>query len=133
MFYNCIITKEADDFFVVSFPDLPNVTTYGFNKEHALRMAKEALNGVLETEYDYYHPINKPAYKGGFAIEVEPRIAFAIELRNARAERTQEEVAKDLGMSYQQYQRLEDPKKTNPTLKTIYKIQNILNHKFLRI
>ncbi|MBO4394704.1 MAG: type II toxin-antitoxin system HicB family antitoxin [Spirochaetales bacterium] len=133
MFYNCNVNKEKEEFFVVSFPDLPNVTTYGLSLEHALMMAKEALNGVLETEYDYYHPINKSVYRGGYAIEVEPRIAFAIELRRARAERTQEDVAKVLGMSYQQYQRLEDPKKTNPTLKTIYKIQTILNHKFLRI
>jgi antitoxin HicB len=133
MVYYCNINKEADDFYVVEFPDLPNVTTYGLSLEHALKMAKEALDGVLETDYDYFHPINRPSYRGGHAIEVDPRIAFAIELRRARAERTLEDVAKDLGMSYQQYQRLENPKTTNPTLKTIYKIQSILNHKFLRI
>ncbi|WP_252507815.1 hypothetical protein [Treponema denticola] len=34
-------------------------------------------------------------------------------------------------MSYQQYQNLENPKKTNPTLKTIAKLQKIFDYKFI--
>ena len=66
-----------------------------------------------------------------YAVEVEPNIAFAIMLRKNRGNKTQIEVADKLNISYQQYQNLENPKKTNPTLKTIAKLQKIFNYKFI--
>lgn len=131
MTYYCDIQKEEDDMFVVSFPDMPNVITYGNSKEHALQMAKEALEGALEVEIDYFMGIPKPEYKKGYPVTVDPRIAFAVELRHARADRTQQDVAKAVGMTYQQYQRLENPRKTNPTISTIHKLEQALGCSFL--
>ena len=69
----------------------------------------------------------------GYPIEVSPKIAFAIELRKARAGHSQKEVAEKAGMTYQQYQRLENPHKTNPTLETLYKLQQVFNRPFLAL
>ena len=74
-----------------------------------------------------------PKYTGGYPIEVSPKVAFAIELRKARAGHSQKEVAAKAGMTYQQYQRLENPHKTNPTLETLYKLQKVFNRPFLAL
>ena len=103
MTYNCNITPKEGKFFV-QFPDIPNAITLGNTQEEALSMAGDVLNGIL-----------------------------AIELRKARANHTQKEVAEKAGMSYQQYQRLENPHKTNPTLETLYKLQKVFNRPFLAL
>ena len=132
MTYNCNIT-EKDGKFVAQFPDMTNILTYGSSQTEALEMAKDALDGVLSVDIDKGFPIPAPEYKGGFPVEVSPKIAFAIELRKARAGRSQKEIAAKAGMSYQQYQRLENPHKTNPTLETLYKLQKVFNRPFLAL
>ena len=99
----------------------------------AFEMAKDVLNGILASHVDNNYPISDPTYKGGYPIEVSPKVAFAIELRKARAGHSQKEVASKAGMTYQQYQRLENPHKTNPTLETLYKLQKVFNRRFLAL
>lgn len=127
----CCTLKKADGVYYVAFPDLPQVFTFGNSKEEALQMAAEALNGVLESETARGIKIPVPAFTSEYAVEVEPNIAFAIMLRKNRGGKTQNEIAEQLNISYQQYQQLENPKKTNPTLKTIAKLQKIFNYKFV--
>ena len=103
----------------------------GETQEEALFMAKDVLNGSLASHLDNRYPISAPKYTGGYPIEVSPKVAFAIELRKARAGHSQKEVAAKAGMTYQQYQRLENPHKTNPTLETQYKLQKVFNRPFL--
>ena len=133
MTYNCKIEKNNDGIFVAQFPDMTNISTCGFSQEEALKMAEEALNGVLIVDLERGYPIAAPKFKGGYPIEVSPRVAFAIKLRKARAGHSQKEVAEKAGMTYQQYQRLENPRKTNPTLETLHKLQKVLNHPFLSL
>lgn len=133
MTYNCTIEKQSENMYVVRFPDMGNVTTYGTNLKDAQNMAKEALDAVLETDVEKGFPIPEPKYKDGIEIEVSPKIAFAIELRKARGNRTQKEMAASADMSYQQYQRLENPKKTNPTLEMLYRLQKVFNRPFLAL
>ena len=133
MTYNCTIEKQEDGMYVAQFPDMTNILTCGFSKEEALKMAEEALNGVLAVDLEHGHPIAEPSYKDGYPIEVSPKVAFAIELRKARAGHSQKEVAEKAGMTYQQYQRLENPHKTNPTLETLYKLQKVFNRPFLAL
>ena len=132
MTYNCSITKEEDKF-VVRFPDIPNAITFGTSMEDALFMAQDVLNGILASHIDNGYPVSEPKYNGGYPVEVSPKVAFALELRKARANHSQKEVAQKAGMTYQQYQRLENPHKTNPTLETIYKLQKIFNRQFLAL
>ena len=39
MVYNCTIEKKGN-MFIVQFPDMPNIQTFGYTKEEALAMAK---------------------------------------------------------------------------------------------
>ena len=52
-------------------------------------------------------------------------------LRKNRGEKTQSKIADKLNISYQQYQQLENPRKANPTLRTIAKSQKIFDYKFV--
>lgn len=133
MTYNCNIEKQSENMFIVHFSDMTNVTTYGTSFDDAKIMAKEALNAVLESDIENGFPVPESTYKDGTEIEVSPKIAFAIELRKARGNRTQKEVASEAGMTYQQYQRLENPKKTNPTLEMLYRLQKVFKHPFLAL
>ena len=132
MTYNCTIT-EQDGMFVVRFPDITNALTCAHSHEEALEMAKDVLNGVLASHIDNGFPIPAPQYTDGFPVEVSPKVAFAIELRKARANRPQKEIAQAVGMTYQQYQRLENPRKTNPTLETLWRLQKVFKHPFLAL
>ena len=60
-----------------------------------------------------------------FPISVKPHIELSIMLREIRANKSQIEIANMLGISYQAYQKLENPRKCNPTVKTLEKIASI--------
>ena len=121
MVYHCTIEKDGDLFWA-QFPDMPNVMTYGNSHEHALKMAKEALDGCLEVEILQGLSIRPPSFAGGHPVPVASHIALSLRLRELRGERSQTEIASKLGLSYQAYQRLENPRKANPTVKTLEKI-----------
>jgi len=101
---------------------MPNVLTFGDTQAHALEMAKEALEAILESEIAQGLPVRQPSYKGGHPVVVASHITLALRLRSLRGDRSQTEIAGKLGMSYQAYQRLENPRKANPTVKTLEKI-----------
>ena len=69
---------------------------------------------------------SKKETKNAYAIGVEPHIALAYQLRKVRNGLSQSEIAKMLGISYQAYQKLENPRKCNPTVKTREKISEVL-------
>jgi antitoxin HicB len=121
MEYRCTIEKEGDEY-IAQFPDMTNIVTCGFSHDEALAMAKEALDGILETELALGQDIPPPSFGGGYPIQVAASIAVAIQLRALRGSQSQGEVAGRLGLSYQAYQRLENPRKSNPTLKTLERI-----------
>ena len=120
--------EKQDDGYLVSFPDLENVMTYGATIEEALHNAEEALNGCIESDFERNFVISSPSAilsANTYNIPVAPHIAVAIMLRTLRADRPQTEVARQLNISYQVYQRLENPRKANPTVKTLEKIAQV--------
>lgn len=121
MTYYCTIRQEGNEY-IAQFPDMPNVVTCGFSQEEALAMAKEALDGILELDIEGAITIPKPIFKEGFPVTVALNISLALQLRKLRGSLTQNEIASRLGLSYQAYQRLENPRKSNPTIKTVEKI-----------
>ena len=132
MTYYC--TLEPDDGkYAVSFPDLPNVLTYGDTKEEALYNAWEALNGVLESELSSGGSLPEEPKAGPreglFPVAVEPHVAVAYQLRRLRGSESQSEVARRLGITYQAYQRLENPVKGNPSVKTLERVARALGKK----
>ena len=46
---------------------------------------------------------------------------------------SQSEVVERLGIAYQTYQRIEDPAKSNPTLKTILKLEKVFDRRLVHI
>jgi len=121
MVYNCTIEKEGDEY-IAQFPDMTNIVTCGFSHDEALAMAKDALDGCLECDVAKGNEIPPPSFTGGYPIPVAPHIAVAIQLRALRGTQSQGAVASRLGLTYQSYQRLENPRKSNPTVKTLERI-----------
>jgi antitoxin HicB len=124
MIYYCTVEKEGDEY-IAQFPDMTNVVTCGFTHEEALAMAKEALEGCLEADISHGNEIPPPAYKEGYPVTVSSHITLSLRLRELRGNQSQTDIAQKLGLSYQSYQRLENPRKANPTIKTLEKIARV--------
>jgi antitoxin HicB len=124
MVYYCNIENDGDRF-LVDFPDMPNVLTFGFSREHALEMAKEALEACLEVEISKGMAVRRPSFKKGFSVSVSSHIVLSLQLRELRGRQSQTDIAQKLGLSYQAYQHLENPRKANPTVKTLEKIAHV--------
>jgi antitoxin HicB len=130
--YPARIVRDQDAF-LVAFPDMENVITFGTTLNEARFNAEEALNGCLESDFERNFTVPEPSLLTGddiYQIPVAPHIAVAIMLRALRADRSQLEVARKLNISYQVYQRLENPRKANPTVKTLEKIARVFGKRF---
>ena len=132
-FYARISKSEGD--YLVSFPDFPNINTYGSTLEDALDNAQEALNGTLETEFERGYSLpSQSDHKGKRSyhpVRVLPHIEIAYELKKLRNGHSQTEIARKLGISYQSYQKLENPRKCNPTVKTLERIGRVLGKELI--
>jgi antitoxin HicB len=125
-----ITYNKADRSFLVEFPDLKGCMTEGATLEDALRNAKEALSGYLTSIFERGFVIPEPSKqkkKNIYMVEPEPEVATPIMLRKIRDEKklNQTQAAKKLGISYQAYQRLENPTKCNPTIKTLERVARV--------
>ena len=125
MIYHCTVEKEGKEY-IAQFPDMTNIVTCGFSKDEALTLAKEALDGCLEADISQGNTIPKPRFMKGYPVTVANHIVVAMQLRELRGEQSQTDIAKKLGLSYQAYQRLENPRKSNPTIKTLERIAHAL-------
>ena len=130
--YPARIVKE-DGVYLVRFQDFENVITFGESLNEALSRAEEALNGCLGSDFERNFTVPKPSICDSpdiYQIPVAPNIAVAIMLRDLRAGRSQIEIARKLNISYQVYQRLENPRRANPTIKTLEKVAKAFGKKF---
>jgi len=112
--------------------------TYGDSMEHAKTMANEAIQGLLESYLEHGDKFTVPETASGsgwYNVEIEPSLAFALWLRNARLSHnmTLAEVAEKMGVKYQVYQKLENPRTANPTLKTLKKLETIFGQELVAI
>jgi antitoxin HicB len=130
MVYHCTIEKEGGEF-IVQFPDMPNIVTCGFSLEEALAMAKEALDGCMESDVVRGIEIPPPSFEGGYPVQVATNIVVAMRLRELRGSQSQTDIARRLGLSYQSYQRLENPRKSNPTIKTLERIAHVFGNELV--
>jgi len=118
MQYSAVVTLEAEDWFLIDFPDLPGCCTEappGYTVEH---MGSECLQVWLEADLlDHASVVPPPrrhrAPKNGELryFRVPALLAARIQLRQARAEAgiTQAELARRIGVSQQQIAKLEHP------------------------
>jgi antitoxin HicB len=130
--------SKSDKCYLVTFPDLPGCLTYGETIEEARNHAREALTGYLASIDLRKMDIPKPSKLTGRNVNyIHPdiQVSFALWLKMKRSEHglTQKDMARLLEINFQSYQKYENPKKTNPTLKTIAKVQSILKEHVLSI
>jgi len=112
--------------------------TYGNTLEEAKTMAAEAVTGLLESYLEHGDKFTMPKEKSSpdwYGIEIKPGLAFALWLRNARLSHgmTLAEVAEKMGVKYQVYQKLENPRTANPTLKTLKKLEVIFGQELVAV
>ncbi len=137
--YPAIFEYDSEDqTYNVSFPDLPGCFTFGETIDEAKVNAAEALSGYLESIDSRKIKIPEPSEQNGenvYRIEADTKIGFAIWLKKQRESLglSQSDVAEQLGITYQTYQRIEDPAKSNPTLKTILKIEKVFRHRLVHV
>lgn len=130
--------SKDDNCFLVEFPDLPGCLTYGDTLEEAKENAREALSGYLESVDLRKMEMPRPSEMKGknvHYIHPERPVAFAVWLKLKRAEKglSQKKTAELLQINFQSYQKYENPRKANPTLKTIEKIEKVFDERLMVI
>jgi antitoxin HicB len=96
----------------VSFPDIPEAHTFGKNREHALAMAKEALETAMEFYFEDQRPVplaSSPS-RGQAVVELAPSVAAKVLLLNEmlRQKVRPVELARRIGTTRQEVNRLTD-------------------------
>jgi antitoxin HicB len=136
----CKITYSQDDkcWYVQAPGFYDGVLTDGETLEEAQEMACEAVSGLIESFLEHDTPFTIPSMPKGkdlYAIPLEPGLSFALWLRNQRRVRNWSlaEVAEKMGVKYQVYQKLENPRTANPTLKTLRKMERIFGDELIAL
>lgn len=131
MKYNFIIHKDSDGYWGEGV-ELKNCFSQGNTEKELFENLEEALNLYLDepsnSKMIFPLPDKKIKEKNILKIPVNPKIAFALYLRQTRLinKMTQKQVATKLGLkSVYGYQKLEYSKTANPTLTTLSKIKRI--------
>jgi len=102
-------------------------------------MAREALNVSLESDFERgvkLPALRKPrAGKGERVVlvplDAEVRMAYVLRAWREEAGLTQQEMASRLGVSYQAYQRMERPGRSNLTVATLDRIARALHRELV--
>jgi len=133
--YYAILRADDEGNVLVRFPQHPGVNTFGRDWEEAEDMASEALNVALESDFD--RGIKLPALRKPrvgkeervvlVPLEAEVRMAFVLREWRENAGFTQQEMASRLSVSYQAYQRMERPGRSNLTVSTLDRIARALD------
>jgi antitoxin HicB len=136
----CKITYSAEDkcWYVEAPGFYDGIMTDGDTLEEAKEMASEAISGLIGSYIDNNIPFNIPSMPDlldYYAIPLEPGLSFALWLRNKRKTHNMSlaDVAEKMGVKYQVYQKLENPKTANPTLKTLRKIERIFGDELIAL
>lgn len=133
--YHLKVHKDGKSFWG-EFPDLVGCFTDGATREELTDNAREALTGWISSVVergsslrDSSGKIPKPTFRarGSIPVSLPLAMGLALQLRWIRESKhlSQQEVARRLSISYQAYQRFENPARANPNLKTLEKLSNI--------
>jgi antitoxin HicB len=121
---------QADEVYYVQFLDLENGFTYGNTPEEAKEMAADVLTALLSSALEHGEPIPEPGLEEGgedvYLIAPEATVQAAILLRMARGERSEEEVAREIGTTWQAYHKMESTATAAVTLVNLQKAAKAL-------
>ncbi|MBA3813700.1 MAG: type II toxin-antitoxin system HicB family antitoxin [Alphaproteobacteria bacterium] len=109
IWYPCIIQKDGDHKYFVTFPDFPETLTEGDAQEEALFNASEALTSTLEGRAEEDMEIPLPAQSAsGMMIYPSSRVQAALLVRFGRKGRKKADIARSLGTSWPVVSNMED-------------------------
>ena len=86
MRYPVTLTKDDNDTYLVTFPDVPEAVTYGETKEEAVAHAPDALLTVFDALMRDKREIPAPSAKGQVFVEVPALETTKVELYRAMRE-----------------------------------------------
>lgn len=102
--------RKDGKYITVSFPDIPEAHTFGKNREHALAMAKEALETAMEFYFDDQRIVPLPSQprQRQAVVELAPSVAAKVLLLNEmlRQKVRPVELARRIGATRQEVNRL---------------------------
>ena len=87
MRFPVIISKDDNDTYLASFPDVPDAVTFGETKEEALAHAQDALLTVFVAYMRDRKDIPEPSHRGTSFVELPALETTKIELYRAMRER----------------------------------------------
>jgi len=137
--YYAVLGADGEGNVLVRFPQHPEVNTFGRDWEEAEDLASEALNVALESDFDRgvkLPTLRKPRVGKGervvlVPLDAEVRMAFVLREWRESAGFTQQEMASRLSVSYQAYQRMERPGRSNLTVSTLDRIARALDRELV--
>jgi DNA-binding XRE family transcriptional regulator len=139
-YYAVLFREPRSQTVGVRFPDHPSIITYGRNWEEAEEHSCEALSAALESDFErgstLQKPTKRPKAKRGervvfVPIDAEVRAAYLLRSWRENAGLTQKDIAEQLGVSYQAYQRMERPGRANLTIRTLKRIAKIFRRELM--
>jgi antitoxin HicB len=76
--------RKDGEYILVTFPDIPEAITQGDNRNHALEMAKEALELAMEFYFEDRRPVPAPskAKRGQAVVELSASLSAKVLLLN---------------------------------------------------
>jgi antitoxin HicB len=112
--YQCIIKKQGDGKFLVTFPAFEEAFTEGDSLEEAIFNAQEVLTltleGRMDEEMEIPAPITSKSTKdSSYIIYPSPKVQAALLVRLIRSEKSVAELARSLETSWPAASRLENP------------------------
>lgn len=102
---------QENGVFYVQFLDLDNGFTFGDTLKEAKAMAADVLSALLESALQHHEDIPEPGEHEGediYSIAPSPKVQQALLLREARGQRSQNEMASAIGIPLERYRRLEE-------------------------
>lgn len=126
---------DGDGFFI-QFIDIPNAFTEGDTMEELIKMAEDALAGIIACIMEDNKEVPKPSNIQGdniIYIKLLPEVALPLLIKKTRNKIgvSQGNIAQRMKIPYQTYQRWERAEGFNPTLKTLKKIARSLEKKLV--
>ena len=104
--------RKDGEYILVTFPDIPEAITQGNDRDHALKMAREALELAMEFYFEDRRPVPAPskAKRGQAVVELSASLSAKVLLLNEMLQQKVRpaELARRLSTTPQEVTRLVD-------------------------
>ncbi len=104
--------RRDGKFILATFPDIPEAITQGDNREHALEMAKEALEVAMDFYFEDRRPVPMPSNpkRGQAVVELPASVSAKVLLLNEMLRQNVRpiDLARRMGTTKQEVNRLTD-------------------------